>query len=140
MNPFINSKKRGVSLPSGCKDLLDVLQRPERGHDSAARRFIHLVLSMAQLDRATEIIIGAATPSGDTPMRYKVEETWYDLLPFPSHIRPHVIAELVRMARFHAGHIPGEGVLDESFDGVRLRWTVAMTSADEDCVLARVQD
>ena len=140
MNPFVNPKKRGVSLPSGCKDLIDVLQRRESGHDSAARRFIHLVLSMAQLDQATELVIGSATPSGDTPMRYKVEDTWYDLLPFPSRIRPDVISELARMARFHAGHIPGEGVLDESFDGVRLRWTVAMTSTDGECMLARVQD
>jgi hypothetical protein len=27
MNPFINPKKRGVSLPKGCKDLADVLRR-----------------------------------------------------------------------------------------------------------------
>ena len=27
MNPFINPKKRGVSLPKGCKDLADVLLR-----------------------------------------------------------------------------------------------------------------
>jgi len=45
MNPFVNPKKRGVSLPSGCKDLIDVLQRRESGHDSAVRRFIHLVYS-----------------------------------------------------------------------------------------------
>lgn len=140
MNPFVNTKKRGVALPSGCKDLIDVLQRRESGHDSAARRFIHLVLSMAQLDQATELIIGATPASGDTPMRYRVEDTWYDLLPFPSHMRPEVILELVRMARFHDGEIAGEGVLDESFDGVRLRWTVAMTSADGECMLARVQD
>jgi hypothetical protein len=27
MNRFVNPKKRGISLPKGCKDLLDVLRR-----------------------------------------------------------------------------------------------------------------
>ena len=45
MNPFVNPKKRGVSLPSGCKDLIDVLQRRESGHDSAVRRFILWVIA-----------------------------------------------------------------------------------------------
>jgi hypothetical protein len=27
MNPFIDPKKRGVSLPKGCKDLIDTLRR-----------------------------------------------------------------------------------------------------------------
>jgi hypothetical protein len=26
MNPFVNPKKRGVQLPKGCKDLIDVMQ------------------------------------------------------------------------------------------------------------------
>jgi len=94
----------------------------------------------AQQDQATELVIGAAPASGDTPIKYKVEETWYDLSPFPSHIRPDVISELVRMAKFHASQIPGEGVLDESFGDIRLRWIVAMMSADGECMLVRVQD
>jgi hypothetical protein len=28
MNPFVNSRHRGVGLPPGCKDLVDVLQNP----------------------------------------------------------------------------------------------------------------
>ena len=140
MNPFVNLKKRGASLPSGCKDLIDVLQRRESGHNSPVRRFIHLLLFQAQRDNATELIIGAAAPSGNTPIRYKVEDKWYDLSPFPSHVRPDVIAEFARMAKFHTGHIPGEGVLDESFGDLRLRWIVAMTSTDGACRLVRVQD
>ena len=140
MNPFVNPKNRGVSLQSGCKDLIDVLRRRESGHDSAVRQFIRLVLFQAQQDHATELVIGATPASGDTPIRYKVEDTWYDLSPFPSHVRPDVISELVRMAKFHAGHIPGEGVLDESFGDVRLRWIVGMTSADGECMFVRVQD
>jgi hypothetical protein len=29
MNPFVNPNERGVALPSGCRDLIDVLKRPE---------------------------------------------------------------------------------------------------------------
>jgi hypothetical protein len=135
MNPFVNPKKRGVALPKGCKDLVDVLK-----HWEAIRRFIHLVLTQAQEDQATEMIIGVAPPKGGTPIRYKVKETWYDISPFPSHIRPDVVSELARMAKFSGGEIPGEGVLDENFNGIRLRWVVSMTSADGECMLTRVQD
>lgn len=111
--------------------------RPESGHESAVRRFIHLVLFQAQQDGATELVIGAAPASGDTPIRYKVEDTWYDMSPFPSHIRPDVIAEFARMAKFPVGQFPSEGVLDVRFGDVQLRWIVGMTSADEECLLKR---
>jgi hypothetical protein len=67
-----------------------------------------------------------------------VEETWYDLPPFPSHIRTDVISELARMAEFREGQIPGKGVLDESFGEVRLRWIVAMTTVEGECMLKRI--
>ena len=140
MNSFVNPKKRSISLPSGCKDLIDVLNRRESGHDVAIRRFIHLVLLQAQQDQATELVIGIPLPNGGVPIRYKIEETWHEMSPFPDHIRQSVISELIHMARFHAGLIPGEGVLDESFGDVRLRWIVTMTHADGECMLVRVQD
>jgi hypothetical protein len=34
MNPFVNPKKRGILLPSGCKNLIDMLNRP-KGVDEA---------------------------------------------------------------------------------------------------------
>ena len=140
MNPFINPKKRGVTLPSGCKDLVDVLKRSEAKHDEAVRRFIHLLLLQAYQDQATELVIGKASPSGGTPIRYKVEETWHDLSPFPSHIRPAVMSELERMAHFQAGQFPDGGVLEVTFGEVRSRWIVMMTSTDEECMLVRVHD
>lgn len=139
MNPFVNPKKRGISLPSGCKDLIEVLQRRESARDSAIRRFIHLVLFQAHQDQATDVVIGIASPRG-APIRYKVEGTWYEMLPFPAHIRPEIVSELARMAKFHTGQIAGEGVLDESFDDLRMQWVVGMTSADGECRLVRVQD
>jgi hypothetical protein len=133
-------EQRSISLPSGCKDLVDVLKLAGSKHDSAIRHFILLVLLQAQQDRATELMVGIAPQSGSTPIGYKVEGTWYDLSPFPSHLRPGVVSELARLAKFPAGQIPGEGVLDESFGDVRLRWIVAMTSAEGECTLVRVQD
>jgi len=118
---------------------MDVLKHSEPKQSGAFRRFIHLLLAQAQQDQATEMVIGTVSPAG-TPIRYKVEDVWCDLPPFPEHIRPEVISELVRMARFPAGQIPGEGILDESFSEMRLRWIVAMTSADGECMLTRVQD
>jgi len=140
MNPFVNPKKRSISLPSGCKDLIDVLQRPDSKHEGAVRRFIHLVLLQAQQDAATELIIGTAAISGGTSIRYKVAATWYDMSPFPSHIRRDGIAELSRMARLPVGQFPSEGVLDITFGHVRLRWIVRMTNPDAECMLTRVQD
>jgi hypothetical protein len=37
MNPFVDPKKRSISLPGGCKDLADVLKRSEPRHDDAVR-------------------------------------------------------------------------------------------------------
>lgn len=146
MNPFINPKKRGVTLPSGCKDLVDILNRSGAKHDDIFRRFIHLLLFQVEQDRATQLVIGVTSTSGETPIRYKVEEAWYDLAPFPSHIRPGVISEIARMARFPAGQITangqisGEGVLDVSVGQRRSRWIVLMTSADGECTLTHIQD
>src|SRR5688572_15657732 len=109
--------------------------RPD--HETAVRRFIHLVLFQAQQDGATELVIGAAPTSGDTPIRYKVEDSWYDMSPFPSHIRPDVIAELARTAKFPVGQFPNEGVLDVRFGDVQLRWTVVMLTAEGECMLKR---
>ena len=138
MNPFVNPNKRSVTLPDGCKDLIDVLNRSESKHGEAVRRFIHLVLFQAQQDGATELVIGVDSAAG-TPIRYKVGGAWYEMSPFPSQVRPGVVSELARMANLPAGHIPGEGVVDLSFGEVRLKWTVAIVSAEGECRLERVQ-
>lgn len=140
MNPFVNPNKRSISLPSGCKDLVDVLKGSKSKHLDAVRRFIHLVLLQAQQDQATELIIGVARENGGTPIRYKIEDAWYDMAQFPLHIRPDVIRELVRMSEFNAGTKSGEGVLDERCGDLRLRWIVRMTSADGECILVRDKD
>jgi len=146
MNPFVNPKKRSISLPRGCKDLIDVLQRPKRPgklnnvDTNAIRGFIHLILLQAQQDQATDLVIGAAPDRGDTPIRHRIEGTWYDISPFPSQIRPAMTVELGRLAKLPVGQFPSQGVLDVTFGEVRLRWRVELTGPNEDCTLVCVHD
>ena len=84
------------------KSLFGLKQSKKSGPESSVRGFIHLLLFQAQQDQATELVIGLASPSQGVSIRYKVENAWYEMSPFPVHIRPDVVAELVRMAKFHA--------------------------------------
>ena len=108
-------------------------------HHEEIQRFIRLVLFQMHQDKATEAVIGIASPRG-VPIRYKVGNAWHEMPPFPAHIRADVVSELVRMAGFRAGQIPGEGVLEENLGQLRLRWIVALTSAEGECMLKRVDD
>jgi hypothetical protein len=139
MNPFVNPKKRGFKLPKGCKDLMDVLKRMESKQDGAIRQYIHMILFQAQQDQATDLVIGAASSDAGTPIRYKIEDVWYDFAPFPSSIRPDVLSELTSMAKFPEGQICGEGILEEKFGDLRSRWTM-MISKNGECLLNRVND
>ena len=121
------------------KHFLDIFKRSNPEHDDAIRRFVRLLLFQAQQDGAIELIVGRASPKG-VPMKYKSKNAWHELPPFPSHIRPDVVSELLRMAHFPAGHFPGEGVLEERFGDVQLRWIVAMTDAEGECRLKRIED
>ena len=133
MNPFVNLSKRSVSLPSGCKDLVDVLHQPKTKHEIAIRRFLSLVLFQAQQDRATELIIGPSKGE-DTPIRYKVDGTWYEMSPFPSHMRAVVVSEAARFAHMPGGAYPQEGDMAIAFGEFQLKWKVVIKSADGDCV------
>ena len=142
MNPFVNPNKRSITLPGGCKDLMDVLRLSTATHDLRVGRFILLLLVQAQKDKATQVVIGAASPSpaAQTPVRcrYKDCQVWTDLPPFPSSVRSFVISEPAQMAGFSPGEYWGEGVLDLTFVGTRLVWRVSMTSDDAECVLTRL--
>jgi len=98
------------------------------------KRFTLLVLLQAQQDRATDLVIASATAER-SPIRYKVEGTWYDMSPPPSHILPDVAAELGRLAKLSEGAFPQEGFINMAFSGVRLRWKLKRTSAEAECVL-----
>lgn len=161
MNPFVNPNKRDVSLPDGCKDLIDILQsshtqplekiestvgivewplpfpQPPFNHEKKIRMFIGFVLYQAQQNHATELIIGTAQPEGKS-IKYKAGDTWHDLVPFPSNILRDIISELARMAKFPAGQITGKGVLDLTTSQMRLKWNVVIAS--DECKLTRMED
>ena len=130
MNPFVNLKKRGVSLPSGCKDLIDVLHRPKRRGEDPARIFIHLMLMQAHDHRATELLIGSAL-APESAITEKVDGTSYHVSALPSDFRSSLIDELGRMAALPAGPFPKEGKISVRLETTRLGWKVRMTSPDE---------
>jgi hypothetical protein len=98
------------------------------------------VLLQAQQDQATELVIGVTPAGGDTPIRYKVEDIWYDMSGFPARIRPDVITDLARLAKLPAKQFPSQGDVDVIIGSVHLRWTVTITGADEECILVRARD
>ena len=137
MNPFVNPKKRSISLPGGCKDLADVLGRPDGTANSPIRRFINLVLMQAHQDGATELIIGVAPKGAEgTPIRYKVEGRPYDMQPFPSRLRSCVVSELRRMAGLRTRSFPQEGILSSPCGQTRLLWRIRIASRGAECVLS----
>jgi len=136
MNPFVNPKKRSISLPNGCKDLADVLERSQRTTRNPIRRFITLVLMQAEQDCATVLVIGVAPEGGgDTPVKYKSRGFWYDMSPFPSHIRTRVESELGRMARLRKRQFPQDGVLSTPLAQARTLWRVRIASQGAECML-----
>jgi len=106
--------------------------------DDPIQQFTRLVLFQAQQDHATELVV-APIAGERSPIRYKVEDTWYDMSPPPAHVLPGVVSELGRLAVFTRRPFPKEGLIDIAFSGVRLRWVVRMASADSDCILTPIE-
>lgn len=140
MNPFVNPNNRGISLPDGCKDLVDVLNLSEFIRVGSIRPLIRVVLYQAQQDQATELVLGTAPPIGETSVRCKVKGAWHAMPPLPSHLRPAIVSELARMASLPQGGFPCEGRLNAAFAGTKLRWVVKMHSADGECRLTRIRE
>jgi hypothetical protein len=139
MNPFVNLKKRGVSLPSGCKDLIDVLDRPKRQGEDPSCIFIRLILMQAHDHRATELVIGSALAPEST-ITEKVGGTSFPVSSLPSDFRSSVIDELGRMAGLPAGPFPKEGEIFVRLETIQLRWKVQISSPDGEIVLTPSTD
>ena len=105
---------------------------PEIPESDPVRKYILLVLWLAQTDKATELTIGRLESTG-VSVRYKVDGRWYTLSPFPAKIRPDVVTRLQSMAGI-TGDVR-EGSLDETAGNVRLKWSVRMTTPDEEFIL-----
>ena len=134
MNPFVNPKKRGVSLPSGCKDLVDVLNLPKRPGDHPACIFIRLMLMQALAEGATELVIGPAL-APETTITEKVDGNTYDVSALPSDFRSNVVEELCVMASLLDSPFPKEGQICVRLETTELKWKVRMSSSDGEIVL-----
>lgn len=112
---------------------------PEIPNADPVRKFILLVLWQAHQDRAAELVLGVPHMDGSgTPFRYNVDGSWYDMSPFPSHIRPDVVTELERMTGL--SREIRVGILDELVAGTRLRWRVQMNTSESECILTPVAE
>ncbi len=137
MNPFVNTKKRSVSLPSGCKDLIDVLNRPKRHGEDPARIFIRLMLMQAHDRRATKLVIGTAL-APETTITEKVGVKTYHVSALPPDFRSSVLDELGRMAALPPGPFPKEGEVLVRLETTQLRWKVRMSGPDGEAVLTPI--
>jgi hypothetical protein len=134
MNPFVNPEKRSVSLPSGCKDLIDVLDRPKRRGRDPVEVFVRVMLIQAHDHGATELVIGSAL-APDTTITEKVDGTDYHVSGLPSDFRSKVLTAITDMAALPTEPFPKEGTIVLHLQTKRLIWKVRMSSPDGDIVL-----
>ena len=158
MNPFVNPNKRSVLLPAGCNDLVDILNGPKNRDGlqaptrrqapprsdaitsidkSVVERFVHLILQLAQEDEATTLVIEPISETQGTGIKLLVKDVWYRLTPFPSHIRPAVVAELARMAGLDPEQFPTEDVMFTTGPNP-FKWRVSVEGPAGECVLTRL--
>ena len=141
MNPFINPNKRRISLPPGCKDLIDVLNRPKQTRQSPVRQIIDCILMIMHRDWATELVIGVRPAEKDYfSIKFKVASTWSTLPPIPARIRQDIIEELQQMASLPEDNFPKSGIIDVQLSKTRTRWKMRMTAPDAECQLTRLAD
>jgi hypothetical protein len=138
MNPFVNPKKRGILLPSGCKDLADVLRLPTPKSGDPIRAFLRMVLLRAEERRATAVVIGVApVHDADCAVTEKIGGTWYHVSDIPSGFRSRLVADLLRTATLPEGQFPCEGLLCLQLKKRQLKWKVQMETPDGECILSR---
>ena len=101
-------------------------------------RWVLLVVSSAQRERATDLIMAPAFDGG-TRVRQKVEGTWQDWASAPGLDWPLVISELGGLAGVRDEPYPKEGIIYVAYSGVRVRWQLRMASADAECLLRNLE-
>jgi hypothetical protein len=97
-------------------------------------RWVLLVVSSAQRERATDLIIAPANEGG-TSVRHKVDSTWQNWAPTPGLDWPLVLSELGGLAGIRDAPYPKEGIIYVAYSGVRVRWQIRMTSENTGCTL-----
>jgi hypothetical protein len=86
-----------------------------------------LVLYQATQDRATEIQFGVDSdcPPNHLGLRYKIDEKWYDMSPYPQHIHRGLESCLCEMSGCPEDSVfPLEGVIEGPCFDLDLKWQV----------------
>jgi len=136
MNPFVNPKKRSILLPSGCKDLADVLRLPARETGDPVQIFIREMLLQAEGVRATEILIGApVVHDGECTITQRIAGRFYHVSTIPAGFRSGIVAELLRMSALPQSHFPTRGVAILKLKRRQVKWTLQIEAAEGECQL-----
>jgi hypothetical protein len=138
---IISSRRRFVIIGLGAIAALIGLLAPLgihrwRGQQRLAadpnRKYLLSVLSLAENDNASALLIGGSGGKG-SPIRYNVGGRWYDFSPPPAKMLPLLRAQLERLAALPGGPFPRRGIITAR--GLRFRWRVTLEGADADYVL-----
>ena len=108
-------------------------------NEDAVRKFVNLVLTQAQKDDATDVVIAPAKRDA-APVRYRKAGKWHDFAPPPAHVRSGVVGELARMANLPDGPFPKEGVIRLVTAGVKSNWQLKAIAAESEWVLTAIPD
>jgi hypothetical protein len=138
MNPFINPKKRSILLPSGCKDLADVLRLPARSTGDPVQIFIREMLLQAEGVQASEILMDAPmSHDGECTITQRIDGTFYHVSTVPAAFRPSILAHLLRLAGLPEATFPVNGVATLQLKHRELKWNLQIDSADAECTSPR---
>ncbi len=95
-----------------------------------------LVLSTAQRDRATEVVMGPAANVG-TFVRYRIDAAWHDWSTVGIGW-PVMLSELEGLAGLRGTPYPKQAIIYVAYSGVRLRWQINLTGPDNGCLLSNL--
>jgi hypothetical protein len=140
MNPFVNPKKRSILLPSGCKDLADILRLPAHETGDPVKIFIREMLLQAQGVEATEILIGApVVHDGECTVTQRITGRFYHVSAVPAGFRSGIVAELLRMSALPQSHFPADGVAILQLKRRQVKWNIQIETAEGECQLTPLE-
>lgn len=141
MNPFVNPNKRSILLPSGCKDLAEVLRLPARETSDPVQIFIREMLLQAEGVGAIEILIGApVVHDGECNITQRITGRFYHLSTIPAGFRSSIVAELLRMSGLPSSSFPARGLAVLQLKRRQVRWKLQIETPEGECQLTHFDD
>ncbi len=110
---------------------------PEQYEGWHIKRWVLLVLSSAQREGATDLVIAPATDGGAS-IRHKAEGAWRDWIGTGGPRWLGIVSELAGLAGIRDQPFPKGGIIYAAYSGVRLRWEVHLSEPDAGCFLHNI--